>query len=193
MLKLISMPTKYILHGGCAQKSHHNNTQFFKEIVKNTAKHLKVLLIYFASDTENDKQNLELDSGQFITANTDKSFNFTIAKEESFMNEIKSANIIYIGGGYTAKIIPIIKKFIINDLKDAFQNKIIVGESAGANALSKYGYSTYTKVIYEGLGVLPIFTIPHYKKGDEKLISNIPLEVEKNYLAEYEYKVYHTQ
>jgi peptidase E len=55
-----------------------------------------------------------------------------------------------------------------HNLKDKFIGKVVAGESAGANVQATFCYSKYGGSTMKGLGILPVFMYPHYKKGDEK-------------------------
>ena len=93
-------------------------------------------------------------------------------------DKISRADIIYIGGGDTLKLLETIKEYDIEPLlKNAYQNgTILVGKSAGAILLSKEGFSdSYilrgekkTHEFINGLGFQDISIIPHYKENKQK-------------------------
>ena len=93
-------------------------------------------------------------------------------------DKIKQADIIYIGGGDTIKLLEKVKKYDLEkDLKEAAKrNCIMVGISAGAILLSKKGYSDSYILrgesdkyqFIDGLGILDIKISPHYHETDEK-------------------------
>lgn len=85
--------------------------------------------------------------------------------------KFKRADIVYIGGGNTIHYMHKIKKFGLDEkLKESFnQNKVLVGLSAGAIILSKFGSSDSRHYKNEnkfttanGLGFLDIFLAPHF-------------------------------
>ena len=88
-------------------------------------------------------------------------------------NKINSADIIYIGGGDTIKLLNTIKEYHIDKLLNNVKEKdiVIAGISAGAILLSKEGYSdSYIlrgeKDKYEfikGLNFVDIIISPHYE------------------------------
>lgn len=92
--------------------------------------------------------------------------------------KILSADIIYICGGDTIKLISDIKNYKIDILlkEAADNNTILVGNSAGAILLSKGGYSDASILrgesknyeYLEGLNLININFCPHYKSNLEK-------------------------
>ena len=94
------------------------------------------------------------------------------------LDKISQADIIYIGGGDSIKLINEIKKYHLNDLLyDAYlRGVLMVGVSAGAILLSKEGFSdsyilrgekdSYDFV--EGLSFIDITICPHYEKDSSK-------------------------
>lgn len=96
--------------------------------------------------------------------------------------KINNADIIYIDGGDTLKLLDYVKKYSIDILlKKAYEKgTILVGKSAGAILLSKAGLSdsyilrgekdTYEFV--EGLNIEPIIICPHYTKEKQEIIKD---------------------
>ena len=92
--------------------------------------------------------------------------------------KINNADIIYIGGGDTIKLLDNIKEYHIDKLLNKAKEKdiVIAGISAGAILLSKEGYSdSYIlrgeKDKYEfikGLNFVDIVISPHYEKESNK-------------------------
>lgn len=91
-------------------------------------------------------------------------------------NKIRNADIIYIGGGDTIKLMTELEEYNLSELfiEAINSNKVIVGISAGAIMLCNEGYSDSLKIIgksdkydfIKGLGILPITFSPHH--SDEK-------------------------
>lgn len=94
------------------------------------------------------------------------------------LDKISQADIIYIGGGDSIKLIEEIKKYHLNDLlSDSYlRGVLLVGVSAGAILLSKEGFSdSYIlrgeKDSYDfvkGLSFVDITICPHYEKDSLK-------------------------
>ncbi len=103
-------------------------------------------------------------------------------------NKIQRADIIYIGGGDTIKLLDTIKEYKIDILlKEAYEKgTILVGKSAGAILLSKKGFSdSYilrgeknTYEFIEGLDFIDVIICPHYHQ-DEKKTKELEKELSK--------------
>lgn len=92
--------------------------------------------------------------------------------------KIKEADVIYIGGGDTIKLLENLKKYNIDNLLKEIkaENKVIVGISAGAIAIAKEGFSdsyilrneSENHHFIEGLNFIDISICPHYDKNSLK-------------------------
>ena len=90
-------------------------------------------------------------------------------------NKILNADIIYIGGGDTIKLMEVVKEYEID--KEAYEKgTVLVGISAGGILLSKEGYSdslilrgeSDKYAFIDGLGFVNISFCPHYNADDNK-------------------------
>ena len=104
-----------------------------------------------------------------------------LSKEQddlTIQEKIFSSDIIYIGGGNTAKMIRIFKRTNVNKyLKLAYEKNIILtGLSAGAMAYFKSGYSDSNRstnpnaslCLVKCLDLIPFCLCPHYNSDDRK-------------------------
>lgn len=175
--------TKYILHGGALIKKSENNKKFFAEIVKGLPKRPNILCIYFSREKRFWPGLFKQDKINFSFVASRKVIDFVLAADKisALVEQIKKANAIYMFGGSTASLIGIFGK--VANLKELYKGKVVAGESAGANMLSKYYYSNSQENIRQGLGLLPIKTFCHY--GKEK---SAKLEKLKKYGGKF--KVY---
>ncbi|MDO4996765.1 MAG: Type 1 glutamine amidotransferase-like domain-containing protein [Bacilli bacterium] len=97
-------------------------------------------------------------------------------------NKIRNADIIYIGGGDTIKLMTELEEYNLKDLfVDAVNsNKVIVGISAGAIMLCSEGYSDSLKIrgesdkydFIKGLGILPIVFSPHHSEEKDNELND---------------------
>lgn len=96
---------------------------------------------------------------------------------ELAINKINNADIIYIGGGDSIKLIERIKEYKLDKIFRKLDDKhIIVGMSAGAIMISKYGLSDANILrgeseeleFVEGLGLVNLNICPHYNKDIRK-------------------------
>lgn len=92
-----------------------------------------------------------------------------LASEKTYtlIDQIKSADVIYLRGGETEMLKEMLSK--IKNLSELWQGKIVAASSAGVYVLSKYYYTNSKDDIYEGFGILPIKTFCHYaeEKSDK--------------------------
>ena len=69
--------------------------------------------------------------------------------------------------------------------------KIVAGDPAGGNVLCEFFYSPKTDEIFEGLGMMPIKMIPHYKEEYGDKFGVVGLDLEAVLLPEYTFKVFY--
>ncbi len=182
------MTAKFILHGGFTPGNQkENNSDFYKEILKDAPEKAEVLIVPFAKDVERIPVTTERVKGEFNQNKHQEKLNFDVANEKSFIEQIKSANIIYFQGGTSLKLLEALRKF--PNLKDCLDGKTVAGESAGANVLAKFFYSPSAQIVSGGLGILPIKIIPHYKDEFKDVFKDVGKNLESLFLKEYEHKV----
>ena len=109
------------------------------------------------------------------------------------LDKINQADIIYIGGGDSIKLIEEIKKYHLNDLLyDAYLREVLlVGVSAGAILLSKEGFSdSYIlrgeKDSYDfvkGLSFVDVAICPHYEKDSSRSLQLKEKLKENNFIV----------
>ncbi len=186
----ISIKTKFVLHGGFdPAKGNQEDDAFFKEILKGTTGTVKILLVYFAEREEMLEQRVHEDHTEFNKNKGLQNLQFKIASEKNFIKDCTQADIIYLHGGRTVKIMEAMWKF--KDLNQVFKGKIVAGDSAGVNALGKIFYSRNSKEIGKGLGILPFKTVVHYKAGDPDPLKDVEPKLSTMLLREYETKVFY--
>lgn len=93
---------------------------------------------------------------------------------EELEKRILKADIIYVGGGNTLKLMQYLKKYTIDKMlvKAYNQGSVMCGVSAGAICWCQYGNSDSRRftsnsdklIKVTGLGMLPILVCPHYDK-----------------------------
>ncbi|MFA5127493.1 MAG: Type 1 glutamine amidotransferase-like domain-containing protein [Patescibacteria group bacterium] len=156
--------TKYILHGGETSRPTSDNKQFFIGITSDLNNKATILCVYFARTKEKWPAMLEQDKINFSSASRQKNLNVTMADDElnNFAEQIKQADVIYLRGGDTDTLKIILNK--MKNLDELWRGKIVAASSAGVYVLSKYYYSNSKDNIGDGLGILPIKSICHYKE-----------------------------
>lgn len=153
--------TKYILVGGRVHGSADGGEAFVRELVKDINHTPKILICLFAVEKDQWKERFKGDQeffGKFL-----KDFTLELAEENKFTEQVKNTDILFIRGGYTRPLMELLSKDL-SWVKE-IDNKIIAGTSAGAEAIAKYYFVTKTNRNGEGLGLLPIKFIPHWKSA----------------------------
>jgi peptidase E len=183
------MKTKFILHGGFNPgQLNEDNSDFYKEILKDAPKDAKILLVPFAKEADRAAISVDKITQEFNRNGGEKHISIAVANEEDFMRRLKDADVIYFHGGTSLKLLEALKRY--PNLKEPLKGKIIAGESAGANVWSKFFYSPRADVVSEGLGLLPIKMIPHFKKEYEGKLDNIGEGLETVSLVEYQFRIF---
>lgn len=150
-----------------------------EEVVKMAKKEEpNFLFISLASSFGDSYYKIIKDIYKNLGCKTGKISNKTLSHMEVVEKKIKEADIIYIGGGDTVKLVNILKETGMDKmLKESLDNNIVLaGVSAGAIAYLKYGLSdveimnnisnNYVKV--EGLGFLDYMFVPHFSSDPKK-------------------------
>ena len=184
------MKTKFILHGGFSKEKSpvQENNKLFQEILKDAFGDVKVLLVYFAEREEMVQLRIKQDKEQLNKNKGLQDLYFKVASEKTFIQDCAWADIIYLHGGTTIKLMEALKKY--QNLGQVFSGKTIAGDSAGANALGQLFYSKNSKNIGEGLKILPFKIVVHYSDDMPNPLKHIKPELETLFLHEYETKVF---
>jgi len=182
--------TTFILHGGRVTHESEANTKFFQEIANRLPDGARVLCCYFANPTKIVSAHEHITA--HIDAATEKHFIFEIADPdpEIFVEQAGRADALYFHGGTTGLLKDALQP--IKNLSQLFQDKLVIGTSAGAHMLSRYYYSVMKSELYVGLGILPIKVISHYAdeyKGQLEMLKTHGESLETYALQEGEFIV----
>lgn len=183
--------TKFVLHGGfAAGNNSEDNTAFYKEILQDVPTGASVLLVPFAKDEDDARIGRALlkVSSEFDNVKLGRDIPIHVANKEYFIDQVKKSDIIYFHGGASARLLDILQQY--PEIGLVLVGKIVAGESAGANVWCKYFYSPSADKVYEGLGLVPIQMIPHYKEEYEHKLDGRDTNLEKVLLPEYEFRVF---
>lgn len=151
--------TKFIFHGGGIDPKTKSNDSFYKELVKDVPEGGTVLLVYFASRTDDNTDRIDLDTEKCKEFAEGKSLHITVATPENFISQISAASAIWFRGGSTNKLLAALRAY--PNLKEQLIAKTVAGSSAGAYALSSYFSSHYEDIAAKGLGIVPARVITH--------------------------------
>jgi peptidase E len=190
--------TKFILHGGFTRVDNELNAGYYHEITRSLAKDAKVLVIPFSRDDKEYSDVLKLETEKIQNSATNKQLDVQIASENNLIDQIKNSDAVVIRGGNTNKLLTALKKH--PSFKDAIKDKTVAGSSAGAYVLSTYYHSADSGKIHEGLKILPLRVICHFKSDQfnvtEKAIKAMdqyPNNLELLVLKDHEWKVFNQQ
>ena len=162
--------TKYILNSGGLSKYPDKAEKFNKEIAKGLGNTPRILFCHFASPRENWEAKFQEFSNRFLQSMYDGIIpEFELAFPDKFEEQVKNADAIVIHGGDDNLLLSYLKNY---DLPTIWKNKVVAGSSAGSDALVKYFWTCDWRQIKEGLGILPIKFIPHFKS--QKVILLMP-------------------
>jgi peptidase E len=190
--------TKYILVGGYVRKAKDGGKAFCEELVKGIDKHpVKILDCMFARPRDSWKETFDTDNeffSKFIN-----NFELELADPEIFTEQVRLSDVIFLRGGQTRPLLYTLNKN--QDWIHEIEGKVLAGTSAGADVIAKYyGVGKTNRTSGEGLGLLPIKFIPHWKsetfkefdiKWDELFdgLKNYKEDLPIYTLAEGEFKV----
>ena len=155
--------TKYILNSGNAKNYPEKASLFFHEMIKGLGKEPRILSCAFAEKRENWEEKFET-SKKYLTGLVDDSIKprFEMALPEKFIEQVKNNDVIIISGGDDYLLSYWLSKY---DLPKLWEGKVVAASSAGSDALATHFWTCDWRQCLDGLGVLPIKFIPHYKSS----------------------------
>lgn len=170
---------KIVAIGG-GENGHHNTeyetTPFDKEIIQLTGKE-KPNFLFIGLANKYPEYYFEVMDGIYRArygCQTDDLTYEDIKSKEVSAKKIKKADIIYVGGGNTYKLMTLWRRFGIDKmLIDAYnEDKVLCGVSAGAICWCKYGNSDSRRlssdsnqlIKVKGLGLIDVLFCPHINK-----------------------------
>ena len=189
--------TKYILVGGYPKKAKDGGKAFCEELVKGFSDPVRILDCLFARPRENWDKSFEEDKEFFSIHSPDRKLEIQLADPIRFIDQIRWVNTIYLRGGDNDVLLGLLSQDK-NWIKE-LTGKTFAGSSAGANVIAKYYYDFGALKAEEGLGLLPVKVIVHYRSDsfapnldwDKALIElkNYKEDIPIFTLAEGEFKV----
>ncbi len=156
--------TKYVLNSGGVRNNPAKAREFMAEVVKGLGVEPKMLVCLFAQPREDwevkfsqytNELNERLPEGVKLT--------LELAMPDSFADQVARNDIVYIHGGDDELATYRFSKF--NDLPGIFAGKVIATSSAGSDVLVKHYWTCDWRRNMDGLGILPIKFLPHYKSA----------------------------
>jgi len=163
---------KLILHGG-GNLDGKELKILISEVEKNLPKKnkIKILIVPFARLEKDWGGIFDKYQKRYSGILLEKDFVLASSDLKKFKNQIVASDVIFFSGGSEI----LLKKYLRYVDFSLFNNKTVVGISAGANIFSSNYYSNDRGIIENGLYKLPIKTICHFDstKNDylKKLVS----------------------
>ncbi len=153
--------TKYILNSGGLKNNAEKADKFNKEIVKDLGKNPNILFCHFAIPREYWEEKFSSYTKRFLES-MNKGINpkFELAYPDKFIDQIKNNDAVMIHGGDDKLLLYWLKQY---DLPKIWKGKIVAGSSAGSNVLAKIFWACDWRQCLDGLNILPIKFITHYK------------------------------
>ena len=125
----------------------------------------------------------------YYTAKYEKKYHMNVSfiydndTRDSFLNKVNDADIIYVIGGSTKKLLDYVKQnHLIAEIKKLIQSKVFVGISAGMNFLHQFyladlnvyenNSTFYGFTVEEGLSFFNVMVIPHFNRNGSDYYGN---------------------
>ncbi len=162
---------KLVLIGG-GENGHHNTNYetatFDQEIIRLTEKTSPNFLFIGAANKYPDYYYEVMKGiyGDLYNCATDHLTNENLKNYKVAESKIGVADIIYVGGGNTLKLMKLFRKYGVDKLlkRAAEQNKVLCGVSAGAICWCRYGQSDSrenSSIRVKGLNFIDLLYCPH--------------------------------
>lgn len=177
--------TKYVLNSGGIKRQPALKRQFHQELVKGLGDHPKFLLCNFAQGREywelkfqGYSDAIAEDMSEVVTPS------FELAMPATFEEQCKRADVIYFHGGDDHLLQYWMKQF---NLAELFKEKVVATNSASSDMLATHHWTCDWRACADGLAILPIKFIPHYKSDFGGADPRGPIDWQKAYdeLAAY--------
>jgi len=153
--------TRYILSGGYPWKAADGGKAFAQAVVQGFREPVQILECLFARSRDAWDQALSSDKEMFATLLPDTRVQLQLAEPETFIEQIRSADVVYIRGGDWDPLVAALGKS--PGWEKVLDGKTLVGGSAGAMLIAKYDYDIDALKLHEGLGLLPVKAQVHYR------------------------------
>mgnify|MGYP001570432368 CR=1 FL=1 len=153
--------TKIILVGGCDYKAPDGGKAFCEALTDGFEEPVKILDCLFARPKEKWDEVYQKDKKFFAMQLPGKTIELELAQPEKFIQQMRWSNAIYIRGGSNDLLLDILHT--CGDWLAELDGKTLAGSSAGACIIVKYYYELDSLKLGEGLGLLPMKIIVHWK------------------------------
>lgn len=171
--------TKYVLNSGGIKNNPRLKKQFHQELVKGLGETPAFLLCNFAQGREYWEAKFQAYSDAIAEDMPDGVVpKFTLATPDSFVTQCKQTDIIYFHGGDDHLLTYWMSQF---DVADIFKGKVVATNSASSDMLATHYWTSDWRQCADGLAVLPIKFIPHYRSKPKIGDPREPINWQKAY------------
>lgn len=169
--------TKYVLNSGGIRNQPVLKKKFHHEIVAGLGNNPKFVLCNFAQGREYWENKFTSYSAA-IAEDMPEGVQptFALALPGTFVEQCKHADVIYFHGGDDELLLFWLKQF---DCPALFTDKVIATNSASSQAVSTCFWTCDWRQCKDGMGILPIKFIAHYKSVYGKDDPRGPIDWEK--------------
>jgi peptidase E len=178
--------TKYVLNSGGLRNQPERTKKFLAEIVEGLGKEPKILVCLFAQPREDwEIKFQQYYDGFFKLMPAGVKADFSLAMPDTFEDQVAESDIVYFHGGDDYLLKYWMSKF---DIPKLWQGKVVAGSSAGSDFLCQSHWSCDWRKCLDGLGILPIKFLPHFKSdfgADDPIRGPIDWQKGKKELEEY--------
>lgn len=153
--------TKYILNSGGSSKYPAKAQGFYREVVAGLGSSPRVLMCYFAQPREHWETRYA-DHTVRCTQTMEEGVQpvYQLAMPAMFAEQLQWCDAVVISGGDDTLLQHYLRQY---DLPVAWAGKVVAGSSAGANALATYYWTCDWRELQQGLGVVPVAFLPHFR------------------------------
>lgn len=155
--------TKYIINSGGSKNNPKGAKLSIEETLKGLGEKPNILFCFFAQKREDWEIDFKIKLTGFKEMMPEHiNPNFELAFPEKFVEQINKADVIVFSGGDDNLVQYWLKQF---DIPNIWDGKVVSVSSASSNALVKFFWTCDWRKCMDGLGILDIKFIPHYKSN----------------------------
>lgn len=178
--------TKYFLNSGGIKNIPDKGKAFFSDVLNGFGKNPRILICCFAQPREDWQEKFDQDRAYFkehFAGEIEPIL--TLAFPDKFEQQIKENDAIYLHGGDDHLIQYWLKKF---DIPRIWDGKVVATNSASSHALSKYFWTCDWRECMDGLGIIPIKFLAHFKSAHGETDPRGPIDWDSAYQELEKYK-----
>jgi hypothetical protein len=153
--------TKYILNSGGLKANTERSKAYFAELLEGLGNKPKLLWCFFATLPDDCEVRFERYTKLFESRMPENVHPLNEnARVESFEEQVKKADAIYLHGGRIAPLYEILEKY---DIAQLFAGKSVGTNSASSMVLAEAAWSCDEREATKGLGFFPFKYLAHYQ------------------------------